>query len=102
MSFIPDDELKGKRTPSLAPMIDFLFLMLMFFASLERDAADIVERLAVPSRCRIALGVTDEHSLLLEIQDDADATGPDPGVPVLAYSHHDPCPFGGRSIDGAR
>lgn len=34
MSFIPDDELKGKRTQNLAPMIDFLFLMLMFFASL--------------------------------------------------------------------
>lgn len=34
MSFIPEDEVQGKRAVSLAPMIDFLFLMLMFFASL--------------------------------------------------------------------
>ena len=34
MGFIPDDEIKGKGTINLAPMIDFLFLMLVFFASL--------------------------------------------------------------------
>lgn len=34
MSFIPDDELKGRMTINLAPMIDFLFLLLMFFATL--------------------------------------------------------------------
>ena len=34
MSFIPEDELKSRRAQNLAPMIDFLFLMLMFFASL--------------------------------------------------------------------
>lgn len=34
MSFIPDDELKGRISLNLAPMIDFLFLLLMFFATL--------------------------------------------------------------------
>lgn len=34
MSFIPEDELKGRSALNMAPMIDFLFLMLMFFASL--------------------------------------------------------------------
>ncbi len=34
MSFVPDEELKGKATLNLAPMLDFLFLLLAFFASL--------------------------------------------------------------------
>jgi biopolymer transport protein ExbD len=34
MSFVPEDELKGRSNLNLAPMIDFLFLMLMFFACL--------------------------------------------------------------------
>lgn len=34
MSFIPEDELKGNGGVNLAPMIDFLFLMVVFFASL--------------------------------------------------------------------
>lgn len=34
MSFIPEEEVKGKQGNYLAPMIDFLFLMLVFFASL--------------------------------------------------------------------
>jgi len=34
MSFTPEEELKGSTSPNLAPMIDFLFLMLMFFACL--------------------------------------------------------------------
>lgn len=34
MSFAPADEIKGRTSPNLAPMIDFLFLMLMFFACL--------------------------------------------------------------------
>lgn len=32
MSFAPVDEIKGRTSMNLAPMIDFLFLMLMFFA----------------------------------------------------------------------
>lgn len=34
MSFVPEEELKAKEMPTFAPMIDFLFIMLMFFASL--------------------------------------------------------------------
>lgn len=34
MSFISEEELRGSRGLNLAPMIDFLFLMLVFFASL--------------------------------------------------------------------
>ena len=34
MSFVPFDELKDQRSITLAPMIDFLFLMLAVFASL--------------------------------------------------------------------
>jgi biopolymer transport protein ExbD len=34
MSFIPEEELKDREGISLAPMIDFLFLMLAVFASL--------------------------------------------------------------------
>lgn len=34
MSFAPQDELQNQKSVNLAPMIDFLFLMLMFFACL--------------------------------------------------------------------
>ena len=34
MSFVPEDDFKGRIALNLAPMIDFLFLMLMFFATL--------------------------------------------------------------------
>jgi biopolymer transport protein ExbD len=34
MSFVPEDELKNRSGMNMAPMIDFLFLMLMFFATL--------------------------------------------------------------------
>jgi len=34
MSFVPEEELKGGLKQPMAPMIDFLFLMLMFFACL--------------------------------------------------------------------
>jgi biopolymer transport protein ExbD len=34
MSFLPEEELRSKGSFSLAPMIDFLFLLLLFFASL--------------------------------------------------------------------
>ncbi len=34
MSFIPEEDLKSRTSLNLAPMIDFLFLMLMFFATL--------------------------------------------------------------------
>ncbi len=34
MSFVPEEDVLGQSTINLAPMIDFLFLMLMFFACL--------------------------------------------------------------------
>ncbi len=34
MSFIPEEEIKHKAVLNLAPMIDFLFLLMMFFATL--------------------------------------------------------------------
>jgi biopolymer transport protein ExbD len=34
MSFIPEDVLRSKESIPLAPMIDFVFIMLLFFASL--------------------------------------------------------------------
>ncbi len=34
MSYLPEEEIQGKGGINLAPMIDFLFLMLAFFASL--------------------------------------------------------------------
>lgn len=34
MSFLPEEDLKARVSLNLAPMIDFLFLMLVFFASL--------------------------------------------------------------------
>jgi biopolymer transport protein ExbD len=34
MSFLPEEQLKSSAVLNLAPMIDFLFLLLMFFATL--------------------------------------------------------------------
>lgn len=34
MSFISNEEIRGRSSMNMAPMIDFLFLMLMFFACL--------------------------------------------------------------------
>ena len=34
MSFLPEEELKGNNAVNLAPMIDFLFLMVVFFATM--------------------------------------------------------------------
>lgn len=56
MSFIPDDEFKGKATLNFAPMIDFLFLMVAFFAcmAVTRDSTkdmeiDLVQLTDTPS-----------------------------------------------------
>lgn len=39
MSYLPEEELRAREGLNLAPMIDFLFLMLMFFASLAVSRA---------------------------------------------------------------
>ncbi len=56
MSFVPEDELKANSGLTLAPMIDFLFLMLAVFASLAvtrmvmKDTdLDLVKSKAAPS-----------------------------------------------------
>jgi biopolymer transport protein ExbD len=53
MSFVPEEEIKSKGIQSLAPMIDFLFIMLMFFASLAISRITIrdteVDLVKIPS-----------------------------------------------------
>jgi len=43
VSYLPLDEIRGKASVNLAPMIDFLFLMLAFFASLALSRAAVRE-----------------------------------------------------------
>ena len=43
MSLIPEDKLKPSLTTNLAPMIDFVFLMLAFFATLAVTRASLYD-----------------------------------------------------------
>jgi biopolymer transport protein ExbD len=43
MQFIPEDKLKASLSINLAPMIDFLFLMLAFFATIAVTRATIFD-----------------------------------------------------------
>ena len=43
MNFIPEEKIKPNLSINLAPMIDFLFLMLAFFATLAISRATIVD-----------------------------------------------------------
>jgi biopolymer transport protein ExbD len=43
MSFIPDEKLKSSSNFNFAPMIDFLFLMLAFFATLAVSRASLYD-----------------------------------------------------------
>ncbi len=43
MTFVPDECINGKTGLNLAPMIDFLFLMLIFFASIAVSRAAVKE-----------------------------------------------------------
>ncbi len=43
MSFIPDENLKSSSHFNMAPMIDFLFLMLAFFATLAVSRASLYD-----------------------------------------------------------
>ncbi|MDP1834457.1 MAG: biopolymer transporter ExbD [Chlamydiales bacterium] len=74
MSFAPRDEILGQRSVNLAPMIDFLFLMLMFFASLAvtrittRDTdIDLVELRAEQAQ---GAGNADTHTIHLSVTSD--------------------------------
>ena len=73
MSFIPEDELKSRASLNLAPMIDFLFLMLMFFATLAvtrvttKDTA--IELVEIKPEGRVATTAldTDIHVINISI-----------------------------------
>ena len=75
MSFISEEEIKGKGANYLAPMIDFLFLMLVFFASLavsrvatrdtEIELVKIKEEVA-PSRKQ---GADDQQVINISVND---------------------------------
>ncbi len=75
MSFAPREEVMGQRSINLAPMIDFLFLMLMFFACLAvtrittRDTEiDLVE--AKSNESDAATGDNQFHVIHLSITSD--------------------------------
>lgn len=86
MGFIPQDQLKSRESLNLAPMIDFLFLMLMFFATLAVSRAttkdtdiDLVEAkqsLEIPSTqhvdyqvVNINIGAAGDYKWVTEIHD---------------------------------
>lgn len=73
MTFAPREEAFSQRSINLAPMIDFLFLMLMFFASLAvtriatRDTdIDLVEVRPEPTK-EAAVGDADAHTIHLSV-----------------------------------
>jgi biopolymer transport protein ExbD len=73
MGFIPDDALKGKQEQNLAPMIDFLFLMLMFFACLAvsrvttKDTDISLVEIKPPTGASITEGNTDYKVININI-----------------------------------
>lgn len=87
MSLVPEDKLKSRLTFNLAPMIDFVFLMLAFFATLAVTRASLYDtqlelvKLSKPPRSQmmhskeektqINLSVTREgtYKWITEIQD---------------------------------
>jgi len=78
MSFVPEDELKDKSGINFAPMIDFLFLMLAFFACMSvsritiRDTGiDLVEIKSEPNAILTQVA-TDTNVIRINI--DADNT----------------------------
>ena len=89
MSFLPEEDLKARISLNLAPMIDFLFLMLVFFASLaisrvmtldtdidlakvkNETAGDRRQRSAVVPRKIISLSISSEgeYRWLAQVRD---------------------------------
>lgn len=76
MSFVPEETLRGKEGITLAPMIDFLFLMLMFFACLAVSRAtskdtgiDLVEVKSESSNSKIT---TEDDFKIINITIDAE------------------------------
>lgn len=65
MSFIPDDKLKSKTNFNFAPMIDFLFLMLAFFATLAISRASLYD-----TKLNLAQLKTEKGALPIQKTDD--------------------------------
>lgn len=78
MSFLPAHELQPQSRMNLAPMIDFLFLMLMFFATLAvtrvttKDTDIDLVAIRPESHSAIASGTTDVKIVNLSITSDGE------------------------------
>ena len=70
MSWIPEEELKNKLALNLAPMIDLLFLLLLFFATLAvtrmntRDTEIDLVALAPENQSKQALDNLEEYKIV--------------------------------------
>ncbi|HEY4831011.1 MAG TPA: biopolymer transporter ExbD [Waddliaceae bacterium] len=77
MTFIPEEELKERGGLTLAPMIDFLFLMLAVFASLavSRNVMRDTDIELVKSKTEVLSSTPSNHELkLVHITINADGT----------------------------
>lgn len=78
MSFIPDDEFERRERLNLAPMIDFLFLMLMFFASLAisrvatKDTDISLVKLQPETKAAVAKADTEKKIITISINADGE------------------------------
>lgn len=76
MSFVPEEALRGKEGINLAPMIDFLFLMLMFFACLAVSRATSkdtdIELVEVAPETNVSQANADTDTKIINISIDAE------------------------------
>jgi len=76
MSFIPEEEIKSKVALNLAPMIDFLFLMLMFFATLAvsrsttKDTDIELVEVRPETKATLQAGISDYTVIHLSVNSD--------------------------------
>jgi biopolymer transport protein ExbD len=71
MSFIPEVNFKSKESVNLAPIIDFLFLMLMFFATLAISRVTTkdtdIELVEVASQTSAVMGMIESDHKIISI-----------------------------------
>lgn len=78
MSFVPDDEFERRERLNLAPMIDFLFLMLMFFASLAisrvaaKDTDISLVKVQPETKASLAKADTDKKVITISINSEGE------------------------------